>query len=84
MTKRQLNQAIKNLASNLKFLEADRALPLEHYNANLEIYKKEFIRLHGADKGLNYMSAKSIKTMLGINQKYKFVYAYELFSEVEF
>lgn len=64
MTKQELNRDIKRLANN-------------HVTMNEQDINKEFTRLYYADRDMEYMNLNSVKMMLRLNLRYRFVPLYQ-------
>lgn len=60
MTKQELNRDVKRLAN-------------KHTNMNEADLNKEFKRLYYADSNFEYMNLNSLKMMLRLNLRYRFV-----------
>lgn len=65
MTARELNRDIKRLESKYNQL---KDMGEVKYYKELPSIVKEFARLHGADKGAEYMNLSSLKTMIKMNR----------------
>lgn len=71
MTAAQLNRDIKKLANEfyrLSFENAD-----DQYDFIEGKGKKEFMRLYNADENFEYMNLQSVKLMLRLNLRHRFV-----------
>ena len=71
MTKQELNKDIKRLGAEIyrmSFEDQDKYFEYLDKEA-----RKEFTRLFHADQGFEYMNLNSVKLMLRLNLKYRFV-----------
>ena len=71
MTKKELNRDIKRLGKGVykAFAEGDD----KYYEYIEKVAKPEFMRLYRADTQFEYMSLNSVKLMLRMNLKHRFV-----------
>lgn len=76
MTKAEINRDIKRLWKSFK--------PGLISEKDLEPYRTEFIRLHRADKEFLKMNANSIRYMLRINHRYRWVQLHLFGAHIDF
>jgi len=76
MTPKELNRDIKRLNAYLKSISeiSDKTGDSTTYFKQVdEVAKPEFIRLAGADRDCSYMNLQSLKIMLRLNLKHRFI-----------
>jgi len=71
MTKKELNRDIKRLGSEIYRMSFEDQNKWFEYLE--KVAKPEFIRLYYADGSFEYMNLNSVKIMLALNSKYKFI-----------
>lgn len=71
MKKSELNRDIKRLNNNL--LKAQKLSQDEYSELIDNTARKEFLRLYYADRDFTYMNLTSIKIMLRLNVKFRFI-----------
>ena len=77
MTNLELNRDIKRLGKRVKQARENHTF-LEHEAQ----FKREFLRLHNADRGLEYTTFTSFKIMHAINKTFVFVPYNRFYSKV--
>lgn len=81
MTNKELNRDIKRLYKNVQL--AKKKTSEEYFNLIENDYRKEFIRLYGADNRAEILTKDSLLKMYRLNLSYQYVELYRFYINAE-